>query len=100
MLGLENCEADLVIRFLCMPAILNSINPNKEQSIGNGVDGRPIGRTKTLEIAPHAALPLAGKYLLSWQRRALRSFSAQSARLTTKASTCSRFASRRVLTPQ
>jgi hypothetical protein len=36
----------------------------------------------------------------SWHSRAFRSFSAQSARWATKFSTCSRVASRRVLTPQ
>src|SRR5438445_465956 len=30
MLGLENSEADLVIRFLRMPAILRSIDPDEE----------------------------------------------------------------------
>ena len=30
MLGFENCEADLVIRFLHVPAILRAINPDEE----------------------------------------------------------------------
>src|SRR5439155_5788127 len=61
MLGLKNSEADLVIRFLCMPAILHSIHPGEEYSIRDGVDGRPIGRTEALEIAPHAAPSFGGK---------------------------------------
>src|SRR5437016_11422030 len=55
MLRLENCEADLVIRFLCVPAIPHAIDPDEEQPIRDRLDGRPICRTETLEIAPHAA---------------------------------------------
>src|SRR5258706_3063768 len=55
MLWLEDSEADLVIRFLLVPATLRPIHPNKEQTIRNGVNGRYIGWAERLEIAPHAA---------------------------------------------
>ena len=61
MLGLENSEAYEVIRFPGMPAILRAINPDKEQAIGDGVDGGAIGRTETLEVAPHAAPSFADR---------------------------------------
>jgi len=42
MLGFENSEADLVIRFLCVPAIPHAIDPDEEQPIRDRLDGRPI----------------------------------------------------------
>src|SRR5207245_5239664 len=42
MLGFENSETNLVIRFLRMPAILHPIHPDEKQTIRNGVNGRPI----------------------------------------------------------
>ena len=38
MLGFENRKKDRVIRFLCVPAISHSINPDQKQSVRNGVD--------------------------------------------------------------
>ena len=55
MPGLEDSEADLVIRLLLVPAILRPIHPNQEKAIRNGVKGRQICRAERLEIAPHAA---------------------------------------------
>ena len=54
-LALENSEADLVIRFLRVPAILHSINSNEEQAIRDRVDSGAIRSTEILEIAPHVA---------------------------------------------
>src|SRR5207248_8499010 len=39
MFGLEDREADLVIRFLLVPAILGAINPNQEQPVRDRVNG-------------------------------------------------------------
>ena len=61
MRGFKHSETDLVIGFLRVPAILRAINPDKEQAIGDGVDGGAIGRTETLEVAPHAAPSFADR---------------------------------------
>jgi hypothetical protein len=42
MLGFENCEADLVIRFLRMLAILHPIHPDEKQTIRDGLNGGSI----------------------------------------------------------
>ena len=55
MLGLEDGEADLVIRFLLVPAILGPIHPDQEDPVRNRVNGRHVRRAERLEIAPHAA---------------------------------------------
>ena len=39
MLGLEDGEADLVIRLLLVPAILGSIHPDQEDPVRNRVNG-------------------------------------------------------------
>ena len=53
--GLEDGEADLVIRLLLVPAILGPIHPDQEDPIRNRVNGRHVRRAERLEIAPHAA---------------------------------------------
>jgi hypothetical protein len=55
MFGLENNEADLVIRLLLLPAISRVIYTNQEKTIWNGVQRGHIPRAKRLEIAIHAA---------------------------------------------
>src|SRR5436190_4927364 len=59
MPGLENCEANRVIRFLRMPTILHSIDPGEKQSIRNGVDSRSIRGTEVVKVASQAAPSLA-----------------------------------------
>jgi hypothetical protein len=55
MFWLEDDNADLVVRFLLVPAILRPVHPDKEQTIRNLLNGRYIGWTEGFEKAPHAA---------------------------------------------
>jgi hypothetical protein len=55
MFGLEDNEADLVIRLLLLPAISRLIHTNQEKTIRNGMKRRHVHGAKRLDVAIHAA---------------------------------------------
>jgi hypothetical protein len=58
MSGLEDKEADLVIRLLLVPTISRPIHPDTEETVRNRTNGWHIRGAKGLEIPPHAAASL------------------------------------------
>src|ERR1039457_4216731 len=88
--GLKNGESKDVERFVGVPAELGAIDAHEEDPVRN-LRTRIAGSFgKAWDLAFHATTSCFGRaYLLSWQSRALRSFSAQSASCWTKFSTCS-----------
>jgi hypothetical protein len=97
----EDGEVKDLKRLLRVPAELRAIDTDEEDTIGNLGQGIASRFCETGDLALHATTSCLGRaQLLSWQSRALRSFSAHSASCLTKFSTCSRVASLSVFTPQ
>jgi hypothetical protein len=53
--GFKNGQRKRVVGLLCLATKLDSLHPDKEDSVGNLVDGTAIGGVQAGDLAFHAA---------------------------------------------